>query len=46
MYSVPVRSTGGANRSEVQTWLQLNGSTNLEYGYATSFIRRTANDFE
>jgi len=46
MYSVPVRSTGGANRSEITTWLQLNGVTNSEYGYATSYIRRAGNDFE
>ena len=46
MYSVPVRSSWGSNRSEVQTWLQVNGSQNLEYGYASSYIRRTNNDFE
>lgn len=40
MYSIPVRSSGWANRSEVQSWLRLNGSTNLEYWRASSYIRR------
>lgn len=46
MYSVPVRSTWGWNRSEAQSWLRLNNTTNLEYWYASSYIRRADNDFE
>lgn len=46
MYSVPVRSTGGENRSEIQSWLRINGVTNSPYSYASSYIRRADDDFE
>lgn len=46
MYSVPVQSTGWSNRSEVQSWLRINGATNTPYGYASSYIRRADGDFE
>jgi len=46
MYSVAVRSTGGGNRSETQSWLNINGSTNVPYSYGSSYIRRTDDDFE
>lgn len=46
MYSVPVRSSAWTNRSEVQSWIQINWSTDSEYGYSSSYIRRTNNDFE
>ena len=46
MYSVPVRSTGGNNRSEIQSWLEINGSTASAYSYSSSYIRRADDDFE
>jgi hypothetical protein len=46
MYSVPVRSTWGGNRSEIQSWLRLNGTEDLEYSYASSYIRRVDGDDE
>lgn len=46
MYSIPIRSTSGSNRSEAQSWLRLNNSQNLGYGYSSSYIRRIDNDFE
>jgi len=46
MYSVPIRSTGGSNRSEVQTWLRVNSSSAVPYSYGSSYIRRTDDDFE
>lgn len=46
MYSVPIRSTSGSNRSETQSWLQLNSTGSLNYWYASSYIRRTDGDFE
>jgi len=46
MYSAAVRSTGWSNRSEVQSWLEVNGATPSEYSYASSYIRRVDNDFE
>jgi len=46
MYSVPIRSTGGGNRSEAQSWVRINGATDSPYGYASSYIRRADNDFE
>jgi hypothetical protein len=30
----------------VQSWLQINGATNLPYSYGSSYIRRIDNDFE
>ena len=44
MYSVPVNSTSGANRSETQTWLRLNSGTNLSYGRGSAYIRRVDGD--
>ena len=46
MYSIPVRSTGWSNRSEIQSWVRVNGSTDVPYSYASSYIRRADNDFE
>lgn len=46
MYSVPVRSTGGSDRSEIQSWLRINGSTQVPYSYGSSYIRRADGDFE
>lgn len=46
MYSVPVRSTGGNNRSEIQSWLEINGSNASAYSYSSSYIRRADDDFE
>jgi hypothetical protein len=46
MYSIPVRSTWGSNRSEIQSWLEINGSITVPYSYGSSYIRRTDADFE
>ncbi len=46
MYSVPVRSTWGNNRTEVQSWLRVWGSTDVPYSYSSSYVRRTNDDFE
>jgi len=46
MYSVPVRSSGWGNRSEVQTWLRVNSSSAVPYSYGSSYIRRADDDFE
>lgn len=43
MYSVPTESAGGNNRSEIQSWLRKNNSTNLNYGRGQGFIRRAGN---
>lgn len=43
MYSVPTESSGGTNRSEIQTWIRNETTTtNLQYGRGQGFIRRTA----
>ena len=46
MYSVPIRSTWGSNRSEAQSWLRINGTTDVEYSYSSSYMRRADDDFE
>jgi len=46
MYSVPVRSTGWSDRSEIQSWLRINSSTVIPYSYGSSYIRRADGDFE
>jgi len=43
MYSVPTVSTGGSNRSEMQSWLRINDDTNLPGGYGQAYIRRADN---
>ena len=46
MYSLPTDSPSGSNRSELQTWLRLNNTTDLQYGRGRSYIRRNHNNFE
>jgi hypothetical protein len=41
MYSVPTQSAGGSNRSEMQSWLRINDTTNLNYGRGQGYIRRS-----
>jgi len=46
MYSVPVESSWGSDRSEIQSWLRINGSAASPYSYSSSYIRRVDGDFE
>lgn len=46
MYSIPVQSTSWFNRSEIQSWLELNSSTAIPYSYSSAYIRRVDGDFE
>ncbi len=44
MYSVVTDdSSGGSSRTETQSWLRLNDTTNLAYGRGQSYIRRSGN---
>ncbi len=40
-YSIPTVSTSGSDRSEMQSWLRINDSTNLPYGRGSGYIRRS-----
>gem|GEM_PF-5861452 len=44
MYSIPVQSSAGSNRSEIQSWLRIDNTTNQIYGRASSYIRRANGD--
>lgn len=46
MYSVPTASSSGSNRSEIQSWIRLNNTTNLAYGRGQAYIRRANSNFE
>ncbi|MFC1686501.1 hypothetical protein ACFLZS_01010 [Patescibacteria group bacterium] len=41
MYAVPTQTSGGTNRSEIQSWLRINDTTDLAYGRGQAYIRRT-----
>ncbi|HIA92232.1 TPA: hypothetical protein EYO12_03940 [Candidatus Saccharibacteria bacterium] len=40
-YTLPTQTSSGSNRSEIQSWLRLNDSTDLAYGRGQGYIRRS-----
>ncbi len=40
LYSVPTQTSGGSNRSEMQSWLRINNTIDLAYGRGQGYIRR------